>query len=103
MNLRSARYRGAMTFFTYVCGATEVHKQVTRSQRKFFSRPGGLLHIYMALQVFNLHLRSVLLQFNFYSVFTSCEQTFKNPTVVMEEQKIVKQLAVNLFRSDLCA
>jgi hypothetical protein len=59
--------------------------------------------MYMALRLFNLHLWSALLQFNFHSAFTSCEYTFKNPTAVEEEQKIVKQLSVNYFRPDLCA
>jgi hypothetical protein len=29
----------------------------------FFLRPGGALHLYMALRLFNLHLRCALLQF----------------------------------------
>jgi hypothetical protein len=29
VNFRSARYGGAITVFTYVCGTTEVHKQGT--------------------------------------------------------------------------
>ncbi len=29
VNFRSARYRGAITVFTYVCGTMEVHKQGT--------------------------------------------------------------------------
>ncbi len=63
---------------------TEVHY---RAHRKFFLRPGGALHMYMALQLFNLHLRCALLQFNFLSVFTSYEHTLKIHIVPMEAQK----------------
>jgi hypothetical protein len=44
-----------------------------RAHRKFFLRPGGALHMYEALRLFNLHLQSALLQFNFHFVFSSCE------------------------------
>jgi hypothetical protein len=46
--------------------------------------------MYMALRLFNLHLRSALLQFNFLCVFTSCEQTLKIHIVPTEAQKNLK-------------
>ncbi len=40
VNFRSARYGGAITVFTYVCGTMEVHKQGTP---EVLLRPGGAL------------------------------------------------------------
>jgi hypothetical protein len=74
--------------FLHMCVA--LRKFTSRAHQKFFLRPGGALHMYMAIQLFNLHLRSVLLQFNFLSVFTSCEQTLKIHIVPMEAQKNLK-------------
>ncbi len=48
--------------------------------------------MYEALRLFNLHLQSALLQFNCQYVDTSVNKLLKNPTAVMEEQKIVKLL-----------
>jgi hypothetical protein len=60
----------------------EVHNQGTPEAQ--YASP------HVALRLFILHLRSALMQFNFNSVFTSS----KNHTALMEEQKIVKPLAV---------
>ncbi len=46
--------------------------------------------MYMALRLFNLHLWSALLQFNFLSGFISCEQTLKVHIVPTEAQKNLK-------------
>jgi hypothetical protein len=48
-----------------------------RAHQKFILHPGGTLHMYLALQLFNLLLGSALLQFNFPSCFTSYELTLK--------------------------
>jgi hypothetical protein len=71
--------------FLQMCVALQ--KFTSRAHRKFFLRPGGALHMYMALRLFNLHIRCALLQFNFLSVFTSCEQTLKIHIVPTEAQK----------------
>jgi hypothetical protein len=36
-----------------------------KAHRKFILCPGGALHMYLALQLSNLHFRSALLQVNF--------------------------------------
>ncbi len=88
MNFRSARHGGAITGFTYVCGTTEVHNQGTP---EVLSTSRSALHMYMALRgLLNLHLRCALLQFNYLSVFTSCEQTLKIHIVPTEAQKNLK-------------
>jgi hypothetical protein len=46
--------------------------------------------MYLALRLFNLHLLCALLQFNFLSVFTSCEKTLKIHIVPTEAQKNLK-------------
>ncbi len=46
--------------------------------------------MYMALRLFNLHLRCALLQVNFLSVFTYCKQILKIHIVPMEAQKNLK-------------
>ncbi len=61
--------------FLHMCVALQ--KFTSRAHRKFFLHPGGALHMYMALRLFNMHLQCALLQFNFLSVFNSCEQTLK--------------------------
>jgi hypothetical protein len=62
VNFRSARYGGAIPFL-HMCVA--LRKFTSRAHRKFFLRPEGALHMYMALRLFNLHLRCALLQLNF--------------------------------------
>jgi hypothetical protein len=57
--------------FLHMCVA--LWKFTSMAHRKFLLRLMGALHMYMALRPFILHLRSALLQFNFHSVFTSCE------------------------------
>ncbi len=57
--------------FLHMCVA--LWKFISRADRKFILCPGGALHMYVALRLFILHLRNALLQFNFLSVFTSCE------------------------------
>jgi hypothetical protein len=74
--------------FLHMCVA--LRKFTSRAHRKFFLRPGGALHMYMALRLFILHLRFALLQFNFLSVFTSCEQTLNIHFVPTEAQKNLK-------------
>jgi hypothetical protein len=74
--------------FLHMCVALQ--KFTSRAHLKFFLRPRGALHMYMALRLFNLHLWCALLQFNFFSVFTSCEQTLKIHIVPMKAQKNLK-------------
>jgi hypothetical protein len=81
--------------FLHMCVA--LLKFTTSAHRKFFLRPRGALHMYMALQLFNLHLRCALLQFNFLSVFPSCEQTLKIHIVLTEAQKNLKPPCVFQF------
>ncbi len=89
---RSARYWGAIAVFTCVWRYRSSQAGHTRSSF-YFLLPGGALHMYMALRLFNLHLRYALLQFNFLSVFTSCEQTLIIHIVPTEAQKIWNHLA----------
>ncbi len=56
--------------FTYVCGTTKVQKQGTPEVLFTSRRCITFVH---GTPPFILHLRSALLQFNFYSVFTSCD------------------------------
>ncbi len=91
VNFHSARYGGAITLFLHMCVALRTF--TSRAHRKFFLHPGGALHMYMALWLFNRHLRWALLQFNFLSVFTSCEQTLKIHIVPTEAQKNLDHLA----------
>jgi hypothetical protein len=80
--------------FLYLCGTSDVHKQGTL-EVNFMS-----WRYITYVRVCTWHsghlictFRSALLQFNFHSIFTSCEWALKNPTAVMKEQKIVKLLA----------
>ncbi len=89
VNSQSARYGGAIAVFTYVCGTTEVHKQGTL---EVHLHPGSAL-----LCTWN----SVCLIFtsrepccsSISTLFLLLVNKQKNPTAVMEEQKIVKPLA----------
>jgi hypothetical protein len=81
--------------FLHIC--LVLQKFTSRAHWKFFLRPGGALHMYMALQLFNLHLWSAQLQFNFLFVVTSCEQTLKIHIVLTEAQKNLKPPRVYYF------
>jgi hypothetical protein len=52
VNPRCARYIGAIAVFTSVCGTMEK----SRAHQKFILLPGGALHMYVTLWLFNLHL-----------------------------------------------
>ncbi len=68
------RQGSAIAVLTYVYGTTEVH---IRAHLRFIFCPGGALHMYVALRLFNLQLQCALLQFNFTTLFTSSDYTLK--------------------------
>jgi hypothetical protein len=76
MNLRSARHEcQLLSLHPYVCGTTEIHKQGTPEVHLV---PGSALHMYVALRLFNQHLQSALLQFNFPRVLFLVNKPFKS-------------------------
>ncbi len=68
---------GAQLWSAYLLMCVPLWKFTSRAHQKFILRHGGALHMYLALRLFNLHLWSALLQFNFHPVFTYCEWTKK--------------------------
>jgi hypothetical protein len=52
-----ARYRGAIAILHM---SVALGKFTSRAHLKFIFYPGGALHMYLALQLFNLNLRSAL-------------------------------------------